>query len=142
MQRPHARQLRPAFLTGNGGARPSAGRACAEALHTAPRLKMAAAGCAQRGFARTGTWSREQRACVRPGGTPPPPGSKAALPTTFWGEYVLRARVSPFFAPRIKLSFASEPNSVSVSFYWLNGHWTERTLVGDRFRRVIVRSSA
>lgn len=85
----------------------------------------------------SGTWSREQRVCVRPGGTPPPPGYKAALPTAFWGEYLLRAHVSPFFAPRIKLSLASEPDSVSVSFSWINGHWTERTLAGDRFRKVI-----
>lgn len=77
----------------------------------------------------SGTWSRELRVCVRPGGTAPTPGYKAALPTACSGEHLLRAHVSPFFAPRVKLSFASEPNLNLVLLVRVT--LGRRTLAGD-----------
>ena len=85
------------------------GGLCAERLRTTPQSKMAAPGAGIRSVSST----------ANPARTPASPcwwdPYKAALSVACWERMLSRgqARTSPFFDQRIKLSFASKPNSVA-----------------------------
>ena len=63
---------------------------------------------------------------------------KAAQPTALGESLDSRILVSPLFAP--KLSSASELNL--VSFYWLEGHWTEEHLWGTNSGGLVIVTSS
>ena len=125
MKRPRTWRFRPEFLVQNGRAETSARGSWAEAMCSTPQFKMAAAGRAQRGCARPALdLEREPRTCPasrepRPARTPPPPlpADKTLVrrprPGPAWRARAPErgSRTSPFHDQRIKLSFASEPNS-------------------------------
>ena len=75
---------------------------------------------------------------------PPPPlieRHKAAPPTVPRGERRNsreRARTSPFFDQRLKLSFAYEPNL--VSFYWYERHRAEGPFLGTDSGRSVTQA--
>ena len=129
MQTPHTQNFRPEFRVRNDTSAPGP---CEEALHTTLPFKMAGADRAQRccDLERENTHVPIPRElCPRP--SPLIERHKAAPPTVPRGERRNsgeRARTSPFFDQRIKLSFAYEPNL--VSFYWYERHKAEGLFLG------------